>query len=70
VHRKHLSSCSQKEQLDKQYVTQFSTLFVLVVFLPDSEEQDFLYATLYDSDCSLKRKRENDEEQKFKGSMW
>jgi hypothetical protein len=37
----------QKEQLDKEYSLQFNSLFVLISSLPDSEEQDFLYATLF-----------------------
>jgi hypothetical protein len=37
----------------------------LVTSLPDSKEQDFLYASLYNLDCSLKRKGENNEEQNF-----
>jgi hypothetical protein len=55
----------QKEQLDKRYAVQFNSLFVLVASLPDSEEQDMLYATLYYNNYSLKEKRENEEEQYY-----
>jgi hypothetical protein len=52
----------RKKELDQQYAAQFNAFFVLVVSLPDSEEQDMIYASLYADDCSGKRKRENEEE--------
>jgi hypothetical protein len=53
----------RREEMDKQYAVQFNVVYVLICSLPDSEEQDMLYASLYaDDDCSLKRKRENEEE--------
>jgi hypothetical protein len=55
----------QREQLVKQFAAQFNSLFVLISSLPNSEEQDFLYASLCGNSNSLKRKRENEEEQNF-----
>jgi hypothetical protein len=55
----------QKEQLDRQYSIQFDSLFVPISSLPNSEMQNFLYGSLYGNDCSLKRKRENEEDQNF-----
>jgi hypothetical protein len=52
----------QKEEIDKQYAAQFNALFVLVASLPDSKTQDILYSSLYSDDCSLKRKKDNEEE--------
>jgi hypothetical protein len=43
-------------------VAQFKALYVLICSLPDSEEQDMIYASLYADDFSGKRKRENVEE--------
>jgi hypothetical protein len=54
----------QTEQLYKQFETQFNSLLVLISSLPDFEDQDFFYTSLYGNTNSLKRKGE-DEEQKY-----
>jgi hypothetical protein len=53
----------QREEMDKQYAAQFNGLYVLISSLPDSETRKMICDSINADDCSLKRKKDNEEEQ-------